>query len=487
MTMMSGASSLEIFRKDFREMMDNPFISTILMDIDSPGGYADMVPEMAREIRAARGYKNIVAVANTSMNSAAYYLGAQASRVYATDSAQVGSVGVILVHTDQSRKDEMEGVKNTFITAGKYKAELAQPLTDESRGHLQEHVDALYEDFVNDVAIGRGTDSENVRENYGQGRTMLPKDALDAGMIDGVATFDSVLGRLIESGGDIRALDTSSPVPVSAQSNTVGFVPMVTTSASHTKMSVDFDKEHSEPGTGQGGEPTPREAPETGDPAIEGGWRRDPPPVAYELEDEEMNREWLEARAKSLGIEFSDAVSDEDLLNGIAGRIDEVVVPMASATAEAEKQREFIKDYPAEAAKLAELQARNRKSEAHEFAEGFQTFTEDSKRGFSNVVREKIEDAHLKISERTFAHEDLQNLLDAATSTTAIVTFGEEGSARAADGETFAPGKDMQETRKLVADLVRNAMTEDGMDRTSAMNHVANQHPDLWTAYVENR
>jgi ClpP class serine protease len=425
------------------------------------------------------------------MNSAAYYLGSQASRVYATDSAQVGSVGVILVHTDESRKDEMEGVKNTFITAGKFKAELAGPLTDESRGHLQSHVDALYDDFVSDVALGRGTDSENVRENYGQGRVLLPKDAEKVGMIDGIRTFDSVLGRLIESGGDIRALDTSSPVPVTAQATSIPMYFTADNTAGNASTTVfrfaDIDKEHSEPGTGQGGEPTPREAPETGDKAIEGGWRRDPPPIAYELQEEEMDRQWLEARATALGIEFSDEVTDEQLQEVIARRVDDVVAPMAVATAEADKQREFLKDYPEQAALLAQLQAHNRASEAHEFAESYQTFTEDSKRGFSNVVREKIEQSHLKIAERTFSHDDLKDLLDSTTSKTSIVTFGEAGSARTGNGESAAPGSTVQETRKMVADLVRTAMTDDGLDRNAAMDHVANQHPDLWAAYVENK
>lgn len=477
MTEMSGATSLEVFRNDFRQMMENPFISTILLDIDSPGGYADMIPETAREIRNARDQKDIVAVANTSMNSAAYYLGSQANRVYATDSAQVGSVGVISVHTDDTKRQEMEGVKHTYISAGRFKAELAEPLTDESRNYLQSHVDDLYEDFVNDVAIGRGTDSQYVRDNYGEGRVLLPKDALKVGMIDGIRTFDSILGRLIESGGDINALDANAPVPVQAQ-NVVNHV--------HIGM-ADIDKEHSEPGTGQGGEPVPREAPEAGDKAIEGGWRRDPPPIAYELEDEEMNREWLEARATALGIEFSADMEDSVLADTVAAKVDGMIAPIAMATGEAEKQRQFAKDYPEQAAALAQLEARNRGSEAHEFAEGYQSFTEDSKRGFSNVVREKIEQTHLKIAERTISHDDLKDLLDSTTSNTAIVEFGEVGSARSVDGEKVAPGKTTQETRAAVAELIRTAMTEDGLDRQNAMNHVANQHPDLWAAYVENR
>lgn len=468
MTEMSGATSLESWRQEFRSLMENDFVSTILLDVDSPGGHADMIPETAAEIRAGRDKKDIIAVANTSMNSAAMYLASQATKVYATPSGQVGSIGTILTHVDDSRKDEMAGIKRTYIHAGDYKAELAGPLSDDAKSRLQDYVDYHYAGFVRDVAAGRNTTVEDVLANYGQGSVLTPIQATEVGMIDGVQTFDHVLGRLIESGGDIGAID-STPVGVLVQGDRLTL-----------RESYDADKEHSEPGTGQGGEPTPAEPPEKDDLAIKGGWRRDPPPAAYEPEEMVMGRDRLEALATSLGIEFTSETSDEDLGNAVESRVADVVLPISEATQQAEAQRQWEQDYPEQARQMAQLLERDRVNGAREFANSYASFGDDSHRGFSPVVREEIERAHLAITERTFTIEGLRELCNTMASGTSVVAYNEEGSSR--DTERILPVEG--NARQQFATLVRNAMTEHGMSQNQAVAAMSQQHPELAKAYM---
>jgi hypothetical protein len=68
-----GGGGLLDFRDSFREALNSPEVSAIVLDVDSPGGYVDLVPETAEEIYEARGEKPIVAVANTMAASAAYW------------------------------------------------------------------------------------------------------------------------------------------------------------------------------------------------------------------------------------------------------------------------------------------------------------------------------------------------------------------------------------------------------------------------------
>ena len=56
-------------------MLGDPAVKAIVFDVDRPGGAVYGVPELADEIRAARGRKPMEAVANSLMASAAYYLG----------------------------------------------------------------------------------------------------------------------------------------------------------------------------------------------------------------------------------------------------------------------------------------------------------------------------------------------------------------------------------------------------------------------------
>lgn len=195
----SGGTALTRFSAALAEAANDPQIESILLDIDSPGGSVSLVPETAAMIRQARTKKAVVAVANTMAGSAAYYLAAQADEIVVTPSGAVGSIGVYAAHEDFSAFDEKLGVKTTLISAGKYKVEgnEYEPLSEEARAAIQEQVDTFYGMFVADVAKGRGVPVADVRDGYGEGRMVLAKQAVTAGMADRVDTFDGTVSRLM--------------------------------------------------------------------------------------------------------------------------------------------------------------------------------------------------------------------------------------------------------------------------------------------------
>jgi capsid assembly protease len=202
MTDISGGTSIDRLQQSLRAAVADEKVKSILLDVNSPGGSAAMLNEMAAEIRQARRVKPVVAVANTMAGSAAYYLAAQASEVVVTPSGTVGSIGTIAAHEDISKMQEMDGVKTTLVTAGKFKGELSPfgPLSDEAKAEIQRTVDKYYGMFVQDVARGRGVTVDTVRNDYGQGRMLLARDALAAGMVDRVDTFDNVLANMERNG-----------------------------------------------------------------------------------------------------------------------------------------------------------------------------------------------------------------------------------------------------------------------------------------------
>ena len=195
---MSGGTSLVRFRAAFREAVASPQVSAVVIDVDSPGGLVDLVPETATEIRQARGAKPIIAIANTEAASAAYWIASQADQVVVTPSGMVGSIGVVAAHDDISRAMEMAGVKTTLVSAGRYKTEgnPFEPLSDEARAAIQGVVDEYYRMFTLDVSRGRGVPVEAVRTGYGEGRMLTAQQALAAGMVDRIDTLEGVLRRL---------------------------------------------------------------------------------------------------------------------------------------------------------------------------------------------------------------------------------------------------------------------------------------------------
>jgi capsid assembly protease len=193
-----GGTTVEGLTRALREVAADDTIGTVLFDVDSPGGTVGGIAGLAAEIRKVRDSKYVVAVANGTMASAAYWIGSQADEVIAAPDSIVGSVGVYMMHEDWSKVLEKAGIKVTYIYAGEYKVEgnPDEPLSDEARAHLQGLIDDAYGLFVGDVAKGRGVTVSEVKANYGKGRVLTAADAKAAGMIDRVAGINETLRRL---------------------------------------------------------------------------------------------------------------------------------------------------------------------------------------------------------------------------------------------------------------------------------------------------
>lgn len=221
MTAVSGGTSSEAFAQDFRAALDDDAVNSIVIDTHSPGGEVPGTAELADLIFESRGRKPITAIANPEMNSAAYWIASQADEVVATRGALVGSIGVVTVHMDASRKLDAEGIEPVIISAGKYKAEGAanQPLDADARAHRQEMVDEYYDAFVEAVARGRGVRAAEVRGGYGEGRVLTANQALAAGLVDRVGSFEDVLQR--HTHGSVRRSGAKADASADDQITTV--------------------------------------------------------------------------------------------------------------------------------------------------------------------------------------------------------------------------------------------------------------------------
>ena len=142
----------------------DPAVSGILLDVDSPGGEAGGVFELAERIRAIDAVKPVWAIAADSAFSAAYAIACAASHLAVTRTGGVGSVGVIAMHVDQSVRDAQQGYRYTAITAGRHKNDFSphEPLDHEALVRLQAEVDRVYGLFVGHVAAMRGLDPDAV-------------------------------------------------------------------------------------------------------------------------------------------------------------------------------------------------------------------------------------------------------------------------------------------------------------------------------------
>lgn len=203
----SGGVSAEKLAATVEDLADQKDVGTIVMNYDSPGGSVYGIPEAAARIRAVAAEKKVVALANPVAASGAYWLAAQAREVYVIPSGQVGSVGVLMAHEDYTKAEEMRGIKTTLIGSSEYKTEgyPTVPLTESAVQDIQAKVAEYYGMFVRDLAKGRGVSEAAVRSDFGKGRMLLAKAAVDAKMVDGIATFEQLVKRL--GGGAVAEVE----------------------------------------------------------------------------------------------------------------------------------------------------------------------------------------------------------------------------------------------------------------------------------------
>lgn len=193
---LSGMMSYGSIGSRIAQATNDPDARAILLEVDSYGGEAFGLAELAEQIFAARGTKPLWAAINEQAYSAAYFIAASAQKVTIPVSGGTGSIGTIALHVDQSRRDEKQGYTYTYVHAGARKKDLNphEPLSDKARAVLQDEVDRHYGLFAAHVAKSRGIKESAVRAT--EAGLLAPKVALAGGFVDALATFAETVAML---------------------------------------------------------------------------------------------------------------------------------------------------------------------------------------------------------------------------------------------------------------------------------------------------
>ena len=178
----------------------DPAAKAILLALDSPGGSVSGCKELADSLAIMALRKPCAAYADGLCASAAFWLASATGRIFAPATAQVGSIGVVFVHTDLSRLNEKIGVAYSTITGGEWKAVGHEnaPLAPEHRAYLQQRVGALHTLFRADVARHMGLDVASA-STWGDGQIFLANEAQSLGLVSAtVAGLDEAIHILSE-------------------------------------------------------------------------------------------------------------------------------------------------------------------------------------------------------------------------------------------------------------------------------------------------
>lgn len=189
-----GATDTEEVIAAVNEATRREDVQAVLLDIDSPGGSVNGTPELAQAVADLSKAKFVYAFSTGQMCSAAYWIASQCDAIYATPSARVGSIGVILPLIDDTEAFAMEGLKVEVFAAGKFKSTGTPgvPLTDEQRQWLQADVEEIAADFHAAVlARGRKIPAEAM-----EGQTFSTRKAMQFNLAGVMKSRDEALRTL---------------------------------------------------------------------------------------------------------------------------------------------------------------------------------------------------------------------------------------------------------------------------------------------------
>lgn len=224
-----GATSYGELGDAIESAFADPSARAVLLELDSPGGEVGGLFDLVEQLSTTRkeSGKPLWAAASESALSAAYAIASAADRLYITRTGEIGSVGVVAVHIDESAADAMAGLKWTLIHAGTHKVDgnPHQPLSAAAAADIQADVDALQAELVSLVARNRDLAPDAVRAT--EAAVFRGARGVEIGFADRVGTMAQALADLASELDESRAPGSVARRPNSSLSPRS--TPMITT------------------------------------------------------------------------------------------------------------------------------------------------------------------------------------------------------------------------------------------------------------------
>ena len=179
--------------KDFAIANEDNDVNGIVIKLDTPGGDAQGLHDQS--IVLGNANKPVLAYTDSLVASAGYYWASAATERSASVDALVGGIGSLSIVVDQTEMLGNLGIRLHEFTTASMKTAFSGELemTDEKAAYIQGIVEKFGDMFVNDVSKNTGISKKKIVSF--DGRCFLGEEALDAGLVDRIETWDQALER----------------------------------------------------------------------------------------------------------------------------------------------------------------------------------------------------------------------------------------------------------------------------------------------------
>lgn len=188
-----GNMGMLSFENILKQFLNDSTIGAVVLDMDSGGGEASYMHNVAQTLQSFRAAKPILGYFSGVCGSACYYIGSQTTKLYASSPTDlVGSIGTMV----NLKRPNPENKTAEYITESIYATkstaknqEFEQALKGNPETLIKNLLDPFNEQFMNDVLIGRPAINKDALD----GRAINSSKAIDLYMIDGIKNFESVI------------------------------------------------------------------------------------------------------------------------------------------------------------------------------------------------------------------------------------------------------------------------------------------------------
>ena len=229
-----GVCNIDCISEALDKCIADPAVSEICLCFNSPGGSVTGLEELGRKI--ANSTKPVSGWTETRACSAAYWLYSQCNKTGCTPSAELGSIGVMLLLDDVSEAMEKAGIKKEAFHSGKYKllGQDFKSLTSDERDILQTGVNETHEQFKQAILSKRQIDP-----SYMEGLVYEGNKALAGNLVDIVT--DS-LGQFLTS-DNYKPINDMNKVTKIAKPDATLTAPVLGKQATAPETKLDGTKE----------------------------------------------------------------------------------------------------------------------------------------------------------------------------------------------------------------------------------------------------
>ena len=175
----------ERYARIIRKIRESKEIKAVVLRVNSPGGSAQASEAILDELRRFNAERPVVVSMGTVAASGGYFISMGSRRIFAEPSTITGSIGVFGLALNMQKIANDHGITFDTVKTGALAdlGTISRPMTSEEQAVIQNHVDHIYDEFIQRVALCRKLTTNRVDE-IAQGRIWSGADALKVGLVD---------------------------------------------------------------------------------------------------------------------------------------------------------------------------------------------------------------------------------------------------------------------------------------------------------------